>query len=77
MRKNTKKNLHSPRFEALAANVDKEVALPFEEAIAKVKATATAKFVESVDLAIRLGIDPRKSDQNVRGQVNNLQFVQS
>ncbi|MFY7881161.1 MAG: 50S ribosomal protein L1 [Fimbriimonas sp.] len=67
MRKNTKKNLHSPRFEALAANVDKEVALPFEAAIAKVKATATAKFVESVDLAIRLGIDPRKSDQNVRG----------
>lgn len=41
-----------------------------EEAIQKVKATATAKFVESVDLAIRLGIDPRKNDQNVRGITN-------
>ena len=43
MRKNTKKNLHSPRFEALAANVDKEVALPFEEAIAKVKKQGLGK----------------------------------
>src|SRR5947207_14418910 len=39
-------------------------------AIAKVKETATAKFVESVDLAVHLGIDPRKGDQNVRGITN-------
>lgn len=39
-------------------------------AIALVKKTANAKFVESVDLAVRLGIDPRKSDQNVRGLTN-------
>ena len=67
VRTNTKKNLHSPRYVALAAQVDKDVVVAIEEAIAKVKATATAKFVESVDLSVRLGIDPRKSDQNVRG----------
>ncbi len=39
-------------------------------AIALMKETATAKFVESVDMAIRLGIDPRKGDQNVRGLTN-------
>jgi large subunit ribosomal protein L1 len=67
MRKNTKKERHSPRFEALAKGVSKDEFLTVEEALAKVKATANAKFVESIDLAIRLGIDPRKSDQNVRG----------
>lgn len=70
MRKNVTKNPHSPRFEALAAQVDETVELPVEEAFQKVKATATAKFAESVDMAIRLGIDPRKNDQNVRGITN-------
>ena len=37
------------------------------EAIALLQELATAKFVESVDVAVNLGIDPRKSDQNVRG----------
>ncbi|WP_025823565.1 50S ribosomal protein L1 [Shewanella marina] len=37
------------------------------EAIALLKELATAKFVESVDVAVNLGVDPRKSDQNVRG----------
>jgi large subunit ribosomal protein L1 len=67
MRKNNKKERHSPRFVALSKGVDKDVFLTVEEALAKVKSTANAKFVESIDLAIRLGIDPRKSDQNVRG----------
>lgn len=40
-----------------------------EEAITKLKATATAKFDETVDLAIKLGIDPKRSDQTVRGTV--------
>lgn len=70
MRKNVKKNLHSPRFEAIAKNVDKETPLEITQALAQVKATANAKFIESVDLAVRLGIDPRKSDQNVRGITN-------
>jgi large subunit ribosomal protein L1 len=67
MRKNIKKERHSPRFEAIAKTVNKDDLLTIEEALTKVKATANAKFVESVDLAIKLGIDPRKSDQNVRG----------
>lgn len=67
MRKNVKKNQHSPRYEALVATVDQDATLAVEEALLKVKATANAKFVESVDLAVKLGIDPRKGDQNVRG----------
>ncbi len=67
MRKNVKKNQHSPRYEALVATVDQDVTIAVEEALLKVKATANAKFVESVDLAVKLGIDPRKGDQNVRG----------
>jgi len=67
LRKNIKKNQHSPRYEALVATVEKDATLTVEEALLKVKATANAKFVESVDLAVKLGIDPRKGDQNVRG----------
>ena len=40
---------------------------PVEEALALVKETATTKFSESVDVAVNLGVDPRKSDQVVRG----------
>ncbi|MFN7172016.1 MAG: 50S ribosomal protein L1 [Fimbriimonadaceae bacterium] len=65
-----KKQQHSQRFLALAKENEITDALDPVEAIAKVKATANAKFVETVDLAIRLGIDPRKSDQNVRGLTN-------
>lgn len=67
MRTNKKKERHSPRYKALATQVNKDNLLTIEEALAQVKATANAKFVESVDVAVRLGIDPRKSDQNVRG----------
>jgi len=70
LRKNTKKHRHSPRFEALAKTIDKETLYDVEQAIDLVKKTANAKFVESVDCALRLGIDPRKSDQNVRGLTN-------
>ncbi len=67
MRKQIKKTAHSPRYTAVAGQVEVEKLHEVAEAIALVKKTATAKFVESVDLAVRLGIDPRKSDQNVRG----------
>ena len=70
MRKNVRKNPHSPRYTEIAKTVDKDVPLGVEEALAQVKATANAKFVESIDLAVRLGIDPRKNDQNVRGITN-------
>jgi len=70
LRKNIRKNPHSPRYDAIAATVDKETTLDIAPAIAQVKATATAKFVETVDVAVRLGIDPKKGDQNVRGITN-------
>ena len=70
MRKNVKKDQHSPRYVALEPKVDKEATYETEEALRLVKETATAKFVEAVDLAVKLGIDPRKGDQNVRGITN-------
>lgn len=70
LRKNIRKAAHSPRFAALVQTVDKDALLEAPAAISLVKQTANAKFVESIDLAIRLGIDPRKSDQNVRGITN-------
>ena len=42
-------------------------AQPLDAALALVKELATAKFKESIDVAVNLGVDPRKSDQNVRG----------
>ena len=47
--------------------VDGTKSYDINEAVALLKELATAKFVESVDVAVNLGIDPRKSDQNVRG----------
>lgn len=70
LRTNDKKNPHSPRYESASKVVDKDKLHDFTEAIQLVKQNATAKFVESLDLAVRLGIDPRKSDQNVRGITN-------
>lgn len=40
---------------------------PIDEALSLIKESATAKFVESVDVSVNLGVDPRKSDQVVRG----------
>lgn len=67
LRTNIRKQRHSPRFSGVVTKVDQEKLYTVEEGLALVKETATAKFVESIDLAVRLGIDPRKSDQNVRG----------
>ena len=59
----------SKRLQALRASVDSNKLYAIDEAIATVKAGATAKFDESIDVAINLGVDPRKSDQVVRGAV--------
>lgn len=67
MRKNIRKKPTSARYAALRAKGDRLTLHSPEGAIKLVKETATAKFPETVDLAIRLGIDSRKSDQNVRG----------
>jgi large subunit ribosomal protein L1 len=55
--------------EALA-KIDRTKQYSVEEAIGLVKETAKRKFDESVDVAIRLGVDPRKADQMVRGTVS-------
>src|SRR5207237_949230 len=51
------------------AKVDRSKAYPIDEALKLVKETAAAKFDESVDVAVNLGVDPKKSDQTVRGSV--------
>jgi large subunit ribosomal protein L1 len=54
---------------AAKAKIDRTKAYPIEEALSLVKETAHAKFDETVDLCVRLGVDPRKADQMVRGAV--------
>jgi len=60
---------HSKRFKAVAPKVDPTRKYTVDEAVAIVKETATAKFKESVDIAVRLGVDPKKADQAIRGTV--------
>ncbi len=57
------------RFKAAAAKVDRTREFPIPEAVKIVKAAAFAKFNETVDVAVRLGVDPRHADQVVRGTV--------
>ncbi|MBU2786316.1 MULTISPECIES: 50S ribosomal protein L1 [Acidithiobacillus] len=59
----------SKRTLAIKAMVDRNNRYAIEEALELAKKMATAKFDESVDVAVGLGIDPRKSDQVVRGAV--------
>ncbi len=59
----------SKRYQALAAKVDRSKLYPVDEALKLVKETAKAKFDESIDVAVNLGIDAKKSDQLVRGSV--------
>jgi len=59
----------SKRVKAIRAKVDRLKFYPLNDALSLVKETAGAKFDESVDVAIGLGVDARKSDQMVRGSV--------
>lgn len=59
----------SKRYKALVAKVDRNKLYAMNEALSLAKETAKAKFDESIDIAINLGIDARKSDQLVRGAV--------
>jgi len=59
----------SKRYKAIRARVDRAKAYPVQDALKLVKDGATAKFNESVDVSINLGIDASKSDQTVRGAV--------
>ena len=60
---------HGKRFKALAESFEHKRLFSAGEAIAIVKKNASAKFNETVEAHIRLGVDPKKSDQNVRGTV--------
>jgi len=59
----------SKRAQAIRAKINSQTLYPVDQALALIKETATAKFNESVDAAVQLGIDARKSDQLVRGSV--------
>ncbi|MEJ6079968.1 50S ribosomal protein L1 [Vibrio sp. 1-Bac 57] len=57
----------SKRMTAIRAEVDGTKEYEINEAVALLQKFATAKFSESIDVAVNLGVDPRRSDQNVRG----------
>jgi large subunit ribosomal protein L1 len=59
----------SKRLKAIASKADRSKFYPLADALNIIKETATAKFDESVDVAVNLGIDAKKSDQAVRGSV--------
>jgi large subunit ribosomal protein L1 len=57
------------KFQAAVSKVDRTRQYPIPEAVALVKDSAYAKFDETVDVAVNLGVDPRHADQVVRGTV--------
>jgi large subunit ribosomal protein L1 len=59
----------SKRLRAIKEKIDRNRNYPIAEALQLIKDSATAKFNESVDVAVNLGVDARKSDQMVRGSV--------
>jgi large subunit ribosomal protein L1 len=60
---------NSKRYRALAELVPKAQPVPLADAIRALKQFGTTKFIQSVEVSTNLGIDPRQSDQNVRGSV--------
>lgn len=61
---------HGKRYNAAVQGIDLDGVYEVREALELVKKTATAKFPETVDVAVRLGVDPRHGDQMVRGTTN-------
>lgn len=57
------------QHKAAKSKIDRSQVFPIDEAITLVKEAAYAKFDETVDICVRLGVDPRKADQMVRGAV--------
>lgn len=60
---------HGKRYRAAAARIDAAKRYSVEEAVAAVKANAAGTFDETIEVATRLGVDPRQADQQVRGTV--------
>ncbi len=63
------KNIGGKRYAAAAKAVDRVKAYPIKDAVKLIKGNAKAKFDETVDIAINLGVDTSQSDQQVRGMV--------
>jgi large subunit ribosomal protein L1 len=61
---------HNKRLKAAAAAVDRAKNYPLSDAVALVKTNAKAKFDETVEISMNLGIDPRHADQMVRGLIS-------
>lgn len=61
---------HGKQYRAAREKVTPETLYSLSDAVKLIKDVAYAKFDESVDLDVRLGVDPRNADQNVRGTVN-------
>lgn len=59
----------SKRYNGIRSKVDRVKVYPLQDALKIVKENATAKFNESIDVSINLGVDPKKSDQAVRGSL--------
>ncbi len=59
----------SKRYKTISGKIDRTKVYPIADAMKIVKETAVAKFDESVDVAVNLGVDAKKSDQTVRGSV--------
>ncbi len=60
---------HGKRYRDTVGKVDRQVLYPVGEATKVVRELATAKFDETIEAHVRLGVDPKKSDQTVRGTV--------
>ena len=62
--------VHGKQYRAAVATLEPQKLYSEREAVDRVKAAAFAKFDESVDVAVRLGVDPKHADQIVRGTVS-------
>ncbi len=60
---------HGKKYNALAEKIDRLKNYDLNEALSLAKEGAATKFDSSVDVAVNLGVDPRKADQNIRGSV--------
>ena len=60
---------HGKRYRAALTNIDRSKRYPLDEAIRLTTESAKAKFDETLEIAVRLGVDPRQADQNIRGTV--------
>lgn len=61
--------IRSKRYNQAVANIDRSKEYSVEEAVKLLKGASKARFDETVEIAMRLGVDPRHADQNVRGTV--------